>query len=77
MPYTVLDGILRLYLEDQVDPAVIVARGHDPVAVRRVVRLVAGSEYKRWQAAPGLRVTPRAFGTGRRVPLAQHWRWEG
>ncbi len=77
MPYSVLDAILRLYLEDEVDPADIVARGHDPVAVHRVVRLVAGSEYKRWQAAPGLRVTPHAFGTGRRVPLAQQWRWEG
>ncbi|MBN1334887.1 MAG: NAD+ synthase [Deltaproteobacteria bacterium] len=77
MPYVVLDAILRLYLEDEVDPADIVARGHDAALVHRVVRLVAKSEYKRWQAAPGLRVTPRAFGTGRRIPLAHQWRWGG
>jgi NAD+ synthase (glutamine-hydrolysing) len=75
MPYDQLDPILELYLEQRWDPSAIVAQGHDPAAVKRAVRLVILSEYKRWQAAPGLRVTVHAFGTGRRHPLAQRWRW--
>ncbi len=75
MPYDQLDPILKLYLEERWDPAAIVAQGHDPAAVQRAVQLVIRSEYKRWQAAPGLRVTVHAFGTGRRHPLAQRWRW--
>ena len=76
MPYDQLDPILKLYLEERWDPSAIVAQGHDPAAVRRAVHLVIRSEYKRWQAAPGLRVTVHAFGSGRRHPLAQRWRWE-
>ena len=72
-PYEVLDAILRLYVEGLVDPARIIAEGHDPATVERVIRLVVRSEYKRGQAAPGLRVSPRAFGMGRRIPLAQRW----
>ncbi len=75
MPYDQLDPILKLYLEERWDPSAIVAQGHDPQAVRRAVHLVIRSEYKRWQAAPGLRVTVHAFGSGRRHPLAQRWRW--
>jgi NAD+ synthase (glutamine-hydrolysing) len=75
MPYEQLDPILELYLEQRWDPSAIIAQGHDPAAVNRAVRLVIRSEYKRWQAAPGLRVTVHAFGTGRRHPLAQRWRW--
>jgi NAD+ synthetase len=73
-PYEQLDAILRLYVEGVVDPDAIVARGHPRAIVERVVRMVVRSEYKRWQAAPGLRVSPRAFGSGRRIPLAQVWR---
>ncbi|MFN7144475.1 MAG: NAD+ synthase, partial [Myxococcota bacterium] len=73
-PYDQLDAILKLYVEGVVDPDDIVARGHPRAIVERVVRLVVRSEYKRWQAAPGLRVSPRAFGSGRRIPLAQVWR---
>lgn len=73
-PYEQLDAILRLYVEGVVEPEEIVARGHPPALVERVVRMVVRSEYKRWQAAPGLRVSPRAFGSGRRIPLAQVWR---
>jgi NAD+ synthetase len=73
-PYEELDAILRLYVEGLVEPADIVAAGHRADVVDRVVRLVVRSEYKRWQAAPGLRVSARAFGTGRRIPLAQAWR---
>jgi NAD+ synthetase len=75
MPYEQLDAILRLFLEERWDPSAIEAQGHDPADVRRAVRLVVRSEYKRWQAPPGLRVTVRAFGSGRRHPLAQRWRW--
>ena len=49
----------------------IVARGHDPSTVRRVLHLVRTSEYKRHQAAPGLIITSKAFGPGRRMPIAQ------
>lgn len=76
-PYEVLDAILRLYVEGVVDPAQIVAEGHDPATVARVVSLVVKSEYKRWQAPPGLRVSSRAFGMGRRLPLAQRWHSSG
>jgi NAD+ synthetase len=73
-PYDQLDAILRLYVEGVSDPDDIVACGHPRGIVERVVRMVVRSEYKRWQAAPGLRVSPRAFGSGRRIPLAQVWR---
>ncbi len=69
-PYEVLDRILRLHVEESLGPEAIVARGEDPAVVREVVRLVRRAEFKRWQAAPGLRVSTRAFGTGRRHPLA-------
>ena len=71
--YAVLDGILRLYVEGVQDTEAIVARGYDRALVERVIRMVVRSEYKRWQAAPVLRVSPRAFGSGRRIPLAQRW----
>ncbi len=73
-PYDQLDAILRLYVEGVVEPDDIVARGHPRAIVERVVQMVVRSEYKRWQAAPGLRVSPRAFGSGRRIPLAHSWR---
>ena len=73
-PYDQLDAILRLYVEGVSDAEDIVARGHPREIVERVVRMVVRSEYKRWQAAPGLRVSPRAFGSGRRIPLAQVWK---
>ncbi len=73
-PYDVLDGILKLYVEDEVAPSDIVSRGFDAATVARVVRMVDGAEFKRRQAAPGLRVTTRAFGIGRRIPIAQRFR---
>jgi NAD+ synthetase len=73
-PYDQLDAILRLYVEGVVSPDAIVAHGHPREVVERVVRLVVRNEYKRWQAAPALRVSARAFGSGRRLPLAQVWR---
>lgn len=72
-PYDVLDEILRLYVEENLGTAAVVARGFDPETVRWVVRRVDLNEYKREQAAPGLKVTGRAFGIGRRMPLAQRF----
>jgi NAD+ synthetase len=69
-PYELLDAILELYVEDHATPEQIVARGYDPELVRRVVGLVTRAEYKRRQAAPGLILTRKAFGVGRRVPVA-------
>jgi len=68
--YELLDAILRLRVEEQRSVEEIVARGFDPATVAEVVRMIHSSEYKRRQAAPGLKVTPRAFGTGRRMPIA-------
>jgi NAD+ synthase (glutamine-hydrolysing) len=73
-PYEVLDRILEDYVVRLKTPADIVASGVSEVDVRRVVRLIDLSEYKRRQAAPGLKVTTKAFGMGRRVPIAQRYR---
>jgi NAD+ synthetase len=73
-PYEVLDAILEGYVVEDRSAEDLIASGLDPAAVRRVVRLIDGSEYKRRQAAPGLKVTSRAFGVGRRMPIAQRWR---
>jgi len=73
-PYEVLDAILEAYVVEDRSPASIIAAGFAEADVRRVVRLIDLSEYKRRQAAPGLKVTSRAFGVGRRQPVAQRWR---
>ena len=70
-PYDVLDDILAAYIEERLPVEAIERRGHDPALVRRVLRMVNGSEYKRRQAAPVLKVTGKAFGEGRRLPIAQ------
>jgi NAD+ synthase (glutamine-hydrolysing) len=72
-PYDVLDAILRFYVEDNLSVAEIVAQGFDEKTVRWVQRRVDLNEYKRAQAAPGLKVTSRAFGVGRRMPIAQRY----
>lgn len=69
-PYEQLDPILELYVEDHATPEQIVARGYDRELVKRIVGLVTRAEYKRRQAAPGLILTRKAFGVGRRVPVA-------
>ena len=69
--YETLDGILQLYLEEGRSMAEILATDDYPAeTVQRVVKLVDRNEYKRRQAAPGIRVTTKAFGTGRRFPVA-------
>ncbi len=72
-PYDVLDEILRLYVEENMSARDIVAHGFDEKTVRWVQRRVDDNEYKREQAAPGIKVTSRAFGVGRRMPIAQKY----
>ncbi len=72
-PYEILDEILRLYVEENLSARDIIARGFDEKTVRWVQRRVDLNEYKREQAAPGLKVTSRAFGVGRRMPIAQKY----
>jgi len=72
-PYDVLDGILFRYVEEEKGPRQIIAEGFDEATVNRMIRLIDRSEYKRRQAAPGLKVTSRAFGFGRRMPIAQRY----
>jgi NAD+ synthase (glutamine-hydrolysing) len=73
-PYDVLDDILHAYLEERRPAEEIVARGHPVETVQRVLRMVLMSEYKRRQAAPVLKVSEKAFGEGRRFPIAHGWR---
>src|SRR6266513_806021 len=72
-PYEVLDEILQLYVEENLSARDIIAHGFDEKTVRWVQRRVDLNEYKREQAAPGLKVTSRAFGVGRRMPIAQKY----
>ena len=72
-PYDQLDAVLALYVEENLPISEIVRRGHDESLVRRITSLVDRNEYKREQAAPGLKVTGRAFGMGRRLPIAQRF----
>src|SRR6266568_5166751 len=72
-PYDILDEILRLYVEENLSARDIIAHGFDEKTVRWVQRRVDLNEYKREQAAPGLKVTSRAFGIGRKMPIAQKY----
>ena len=76
-PYDLLDAILAQYIELDKTAEQIIAEGFAPGVVRRVVRMVDAAEYKRRQAPPALKVTPAAFGTGRRMPIAQNYASEG
>ena len=72
-PYELLDAILKGYVEEEVGPAALASRGHPVDVVNRITTLVDRSEYKRRQMAPGLRVSRKAFGEGRRLPVAQRY----
>ena len=72
-PYDVLDPILAAYVEQDASISDIVAQGFDRSTVQRVARLVDRAEYKRRQAAPGIKITSRAFGKDRRLPITQAW----
>jgi len=71
--YDILDAILELYVEQHLGAEEITARGFDETMVRRIQRRVDLNEWKRQQAAPGLRVTSKAFGMGRRMPIVQRF----
>ena len=71
--YSELDPLLEGYVEDDASIADLVAAGHDPEQVQRVARLVDRNEYKRRQAPLGVRVSPKAFGKDRRLPITNRW----
>jgi NAD+ synthase (glutamine-hydrolysing) len=74
-PYEVLDPIIEAYVEDDRSPEdIIAARGLDPKLVDRVVEMIDRAEYKRRQAAPGIKITPKAFGRDRRLPITNRYR---
>jgi len=75
-PYEVLDPILKAYVEDDVTVDQIIAMGFNRDIVKRVARLVDRNEYKRRQAAPGIKITPRDFGRDRRLPITNQFRGE-
>jgi len=73
-PYDILDKVLKLYIEQWKEIDEISAAGFDRALVERIVRMVDGNEFKRRQAAPAIRVSMKAFGSGREMPIAQRWR---
>jgi len=72
-PYETLDPILKLYVEEDRAAREIAELGYDESTVRCVVRMVDRAEYKRRQSAPGIKITPRAFGRDRRLPITNRW----
>ncbi|WP_067478562.1 NAD+ synthase [Actinomadura hibisca] len=76
-PYDVLDPLLADYVERDMGRDALVAAGHDPALVERVIRLVDLAEYKRRQYPPGPKITPKNFGRDRRVPITNRWREPG
>jgi len=73
-PYEILDAVLERYVEEDVSAAAIVADGYDAELVRRITRMVDRNEYKRRQAAPGVKVTTKAFGKDRRLPITNAYK---
>ena len=69
-----LDPILRLYVEEDRSAREIADMGYESATVERVIRLVDAAEYKRRQSPPGIKITPRAFGKDRRLPITNRWR---
>jgi len=72
-PYDMLDPIVEAYVEDDLDVDAIVARGFGRATVERVTRMIDRAEYKRRQAAPGVKITPKAFGRDRRLPITNRY----
>ncbi len=73
-PYAILDGIIERYVERDLAIEQIAADGFDPATVRRVARMIDANEYKRRQGAPGVKITPKAFGRDRRLPVTNLYR---
>ncbi|MDQ3991159.1 MAG: NAD+ synthase [Actinomycetota bacterium] len=76
-PYDVLDPLIEDYVEEQRSPEEMIAGGADPALVHRVIAMIDGAEYKRRQAPPGVKITPRAFGRDRRFPITNAYRPRG
>ncbi|MGB5959860.1 MAG: NAD+ synthase [Coleofasciculaceae cyanobacterium] len=74
--YDVLDDILHRLIHEHQSSEQIIKAGHDPIVVKKVMKLVARAEFKRRQAPPGLKITDRAFGTGWRMPIASRWTFD-
>ena len=72
-PYETLDPIIEAYVEDDLGVEEIVAQGHDRATVDRVIRMIDRTEHKRRQAAPGIKITPKAFGRDRRMPITNRY----
>ena len=72
--YEVLDALLDDYVEQDMGTAELIAAGHDPELVERVLRLVDAAEYKRRQYPPGPKICQKAFGRDRRLPITNRWR---
>ena len=72
-PYDILDRILEMYVEDGKSSSEIIEAGFEEDTVREIIRKVDLNEYKRKQAAPGLKISPLAFGVGRRIPIVQRY----
>jgi NAD+ synthase (glutamine-hydrolysing) len=75
-PYEVLDAILAGYVEQDLDAPALVARGYSAEDVERTIRMVDRAEYKRRQAPPGIRISTKAFGRDRRLPITSRYRTE-
>ncbi len=76
-PYDILDKILKFYVEDDLSFDEIVENGFDDETVKKVIKLVDHNEYKRRQAPPGIKITTRAFGRDRRLPITNHYQRRG
>jgi NAD+ synthase (glutamine-hydrolysing) len=72
-PYDVLDPVIEAYVEDDLGVDDMVAAGFERAVVERVIRMVDRNEYKRRQAAPGVKITPKAFGRDRRMPITNRY----
>jgi NAD+ synthase (glutamine-hydrolysing) len=73
-PYDLLDQILELYVEKDYDLSSIVKIGYDVDVVKKIISMVDNSEYKRRQGPPGVKITPKAFGKDRRIPITNNYR---
>ncbi len=73
-PYETVDAVLRMLVDDDADVTDVVRMGHDEAVVRRIEHLIYVAEYKRRQAAPGVKIGPRNFGRDRRYPITSRWR---
>lgn len=72
-PYSILDSILQAYVEEDRSSEEIIALGFDAGTVREIIRMIDRSEYKRRQAPPGVKITPKAFGRDRRLPITNRY----